>query len=93
MFALSGTVPKSGHIILALLVGALGLLATGAGQWGPCRLKTLLLTKGRGQEIPALAFLATVWSHADFGVAKLVSRCTRCRTSSATPEKALLEEV
>jgi hypothetical protein len=30
--------------------------ATGAGQWGPCRLKTLLLTKGRGQEIPALAF-------------------------------------
>jgi len=32
MFALSGTVPKSGHIILALLVGALGLLATGAGH-------------------------------------------------------------
>ena len=25
-------------------------------SWGPCRLKTLLLTKGRGQEIPASHF-------------------------------------
>jgi len=43
--------PKSGRI-LALSARAIGLLATGAGQRGPCRLITLLLTHGPGSLDP-----------------------------------------